>query len=218
MKDADRCPYWELAAPLRTIFHWWCSRRNQQLIHGAAVGTLQGAILLTGKGGSGKSTTALSALLSGMDYMGDDYVLCELDGNIARIHSLFNTAKLDDCSLRYLPELQSKLHNTDRRHDEKAVVFTHEHFPRQVCRSRVLHAIVIPRVTSSASSRISPLKAVSAYLALSPTTVFQLPGAKQAALTFLKQLVERLPCYQLELGPDPGQTSALIRRFIERSA
>lgn len=216
--DANQCPYWEQAAPLRSILHWWCSRRNQQLAHGAAVGTSGGAVLLTGKGGSGKSTTALSALLAGMDYIGDDYVLCDLAGVQPRVHSLFNSAKLDTGALRRLPELRSKLNNMDRPEDEKGVIFTHQHFPSQLCSSRLLRAILIPRVCDSTTSRIVPLRPARAYLALSPTTVFQLPGAKQASMSFLKQLVERLPCFQLELGGDPAKTAALIGRFIEQPA
>jgi len=214
-QDADHCPYWEQAAPLRSLFHWWCSRRSQQLVHGAAVGTEAGAVLLTGKGGSGKSTTALGALLSGLDYLGDDYVLCELVGDQAKVYSLFNTAKIDDQSLEYMPEFQDKLSNNKRLPEEKAVVFIQRYFPQQMCRSRPLRAILIPRVTGNANSRIVPLRPALAYLALSPTTVFQLPGAREESLAILKQLVQRLPCYQLELGRDRQQTAALIKQTIE---
>ena len=216
--DASQCPYWERAAPLRTLLHWWSSRRGQQLVHGAAVGTADGAILLTGKGGSGKSTTALSALLAGLDYIGDDYVLCQLTGAGAVVHSLFNTAKLDREAFQRLPELSDKIANADRLGEEKGVIFTREHFPQQVCRSRVMRAIVIPCVTDRVSSRMVPMRAALAYLALTPTTVFQLPGANQPALAFLKQVVESLPCYQLELGRDPAQTATLIKQFIEQLA
>lgn len=216
--DSGQCPYWERAAPLRSILHWWSLRNGQQLVHGAAVGTASGAILLTGKGGSGKSTTALTGLLFGLDYIGDDYVLCELTDASARVHSLFNTAKLDRDAFQHVPELQTKLVNADRLEHEKGVIFTHQHFPQQVCRSRLLRAIVIPRVTDRDSSRMVPMRPALAYLALTPTTVFQLPGAKQASLAFLKQLVERLPCYQLELGSAPEQTADLIKQFIEQRA
>lgn len=218
MHDARGCPYWESAAPLRTLLSWWCSRHRQQLVHGAAVGTPEGAILLTGKGGSGKSTTALSALLEGLDYIGDDYVLCELTDRQPVIHSLFNTAKLDAKALERLPALRSKLNNRDQLNNEKGVIFTHSHFPGQVCRSRQLRAIVIPSVSGTPTSRLAPLKPALAFLAISPTTVFQLPGARENALAFLKQLVEELPCYQLQLGADPVQTANLIKQFLAGAA
>lgn len=213
--DARRSPYWEQAAPLRTLLNWWSSRRRQQLVHAAAVGSAAGAVLLTGRGGSGKSTTALSALLSGMDYIGDDYVLCDLSGAGPVVHSLYNTAKVDAATLEYLPALGRMLHNPERPADEKAVIFVQQHFPQQMCRRRELRAVVVPRICQAPTPRLAPMRPATAYLALSPTTIFQLPGAREQALAFLKQMVECLPCFQLELSRDPAQNSAAIRHLLE---
>src|SRR5262249_37784676 len=59
---ASALPAYARAKPLRTILHLWLAGRGQQLAHGAALGTPQGGVLLVGKSGSGKSTTALAAL------------------------------------------------------------------------------------------------------------------------------------------------------------
>ena len=63
----DRVPWWERAAPLRTMLHWSLSvPARRLLVHGAAVaGAAQGALLI-GAGGCGKSTTAVACVEQGM--------------------------------------------------------------------------------------------------------------------------------------------------------
>jgi len=68
VQKAETLQYWVHAKPLRTLFHWWMEKNGCQVLHAASVGTQEGAVLLTGKGGIGKSTTALSCLRSGLYY------------------------------------------------------------------------------------------------------------------------------------------------------
>ena len=56
-------------------------KHKQQVVHAASVGTKDGAVLIVGKGGSGKSTSALACLNAGMYYLGDDYTLISNDSN-----------------------------------------------------------------------------------------------------------------------------------------
>lgn len=226
MADAEQCPSYERAAPLRTILHWWCTAQGQQLVHGAAIGTEEGAVLITGKGGSGKSTTALSALQAGMFYLGDDYVLCELSAGTAQVFSVFNSAKVDSNTLRRLALSAAQLINRDSflaqtqnsSEPEKGVLLVQEYRPALVRESLPLRAVLAPQITDHQEARLQPLKPAQAFLALTPTTVFQLPGTQQAALSFLRRLVTQLPCYQLELGRNPAQTHAVIRSLIHEAA
>jgi hypothetical protein len=70
--DAYEQPYWDQACPIRQILFWWLASRNYLQVHGAAVGTPKAGALVVGKGGSGKSTVALSSLGTGLLYGGDD--------------------------------------------------------------------------------------------------------------------------------------------------
>ena len=216
MRDARECPYYEQAAPLRTIFHWWASSKGQQFVHGAAIGTEDGAVLLSGKGGSGKSTTALNCLLSGMTYLGDDYVLCDLAGKQTAVYSVFNSAKVDAQALQLLPQLADKVTGNPQQTDEKRVLLAYEHFPHLLRQCLPLRAILIPQVTNEVNTQLHPVKQSLAFLALAPTTVFQLPGARETAVSFLRQLVMQLPCYQLQPGSDLAQIPPVIQAVLER--
>src|SRR5437764_8660463 len=106
-QDYDRLPLYERAAPFLFLFHWWHSLScdDSCLLHAAAVGTSdRGALLLAGRGGSGKSTTAVACLLDGWwRYLADDYCVVRLGPEIPTVHSLYCSAKLHPKALAAFP-------------------------------------------------------------------------------------------------------------------
>ncbi|MEE9414262.1 MAG: hypothetical protein V3V01_03185, partial [Acidimicrobiales bacterium] len=98
----ESIPLWLRAAPMLQLLHLWGEAADMALIHGAAVGVGDRMALLGARGGVGKSTLAVAALLEGMTFCGDDYLMidsCEQP----QVHSLFATAKLDQASQEHLP-------------------------------------------------------------------------------------------------------------------
>lgn len=92
-----RLPPWALAAPLRTPLAMILARRGVYLVHGAAMGHSDGAVLVTGYGGSGKSTAALACRSAGMPILGDDYVAIRAPrwtGDIPTVHNVFASLKV----------------------------------------------------------------------------------------------------------------------------
>ena len=145
VETADTLPFWVHASPLRTLFHWWMEKNGRQLLHAAAVGTEQGAVLITGKGGVGKSTTALSCLQSGLYYLADDYVITRLEPE-PLVYSLYSTAKLNADHVVNFPDLTGFVKNPDKLDQEKAVMFLYPHLKEQILSEMPLKAILTPRV------------------------------------------------------------------------
>ncbi len=56
LSSLEAVPGWVTAAPLRRILQWFFAPRDVHLMHGAAVGRRERALLITARGGSGKST------------------------------------------------------------------------------------------------------------------------------------------------------------------
>ena len=73
-----RIPHW--AAGI--LISQWAGTAGLLPVHGAAVGVNGRGVLLAARGGGGKSTLAAACLLSGMDYVADDYVLVSAEGPI----------------------------------------------------------------------------------------------------------------------------------------
>lgn len=222
VRDAGALPLWETAAPLRALLGWWVPSGGGQLAHGAAVGTDRGGVLLTARGGSGKSTTALSCLDAGMRYVGDDYVVVT-GGGAPAVHSLYASAKLVPGNLRErLPHLADLAQASGAEAPgadpfAKVVLMLQEHFGRQMAKRLPLRAILVPHVAAD-GPHLAPLSSAEVLAALAPTTVFQLPGAGSGALDLLSDVVERVPTYALALGPDLGANVQAIRELIDREA
>jgi hypothetical protein len=213
-RDARELPFWDEAAPFRQILHWWFADRGLMLLHGAAVGLAAGGVLLVGRGGSGKSTCAMSSLTSNLTYAGDDYVGVALDPE-PRVFSLYCSGKLQPGHAKLLRHLPTPDFAGDGTPEEKAVFYVGDRFPERMSTGFPLRAVVVPRVTGALRPRVHPATAADALRALAPSTLLQLVPARPEALTAMRRLLEVLPAYSLELGADvgsiPGTIEALLR-------
>jgi hypothetical protein len=189
------------AAPFRMLFHWWAAASGLQFVHGAAVGTPAGGILLVGRGGSGKSTTALSCVGTRLGYAADDYCLLELR-DAPTVHSVYNTGKADARSVARLPRLTSAFASARLHDGPKSAIFVHEAHPGAMLRAAPLRAVVVPRIDGRGPSRLTPLSAAAALRAVAPSTIFQLPGDEVGALSRMAAVVRQLPCLELSIGAD----------------
>ena len=212
--DAERLPDWATGAPFRTILHWFLSEHNIHLFHGAVVGLGGKGILLTAKGGSGKSTTALACLLAGMDYLSDDYAAITAT-NTSTAYSLYHSAKVTYHGLTLFPELKEKVWNKNFHDPEKGIIFLGDFFPEQIKTISELRAILIPKITGK-ETRIVPASKMQALLAIAPTTLLQLPWAETSKVSAFKSIIEKLPCYFLELGPEIRKNSEVVKEFLAR--
>lgn len=212
--DVATLPLWERGAPLRAILHWWLRARGLQLVHAGAIGTPAGAVLLAGKGGSGKSTTALTALRHGLRYLSDDYSLIALDP-APSVHSLYNTAKVRPDNLERVPHLRDAVVNADALGAEKALFFVHRSFPELVTRSLPLRAILLPRVTGLRDTTVTPASSRESLAALSLSTLHQLAGSGRELLQTIARLVAAVPTHHLNLGTDLAQIPTTLTRVLD---
>ncbi len=209
----SRLPYWEHGSPLRSILHWWLLSKGLQLVHAAAVGNSSGGVLIGGKGGSGKSTTALTCLQSDLSYVGDDYTLLGFDSGPV-VHSLYNSAKLNSDHIQRFPSLLPKIANPERLTDEKALLFVNEHYPAKVATRLPVRAILLPRVTGVPETRWKRVSVAMTLAALAPSTIFQLPRAGGEAFKFLATFARQLPCFSLEVGTDLAGIPPVIEGLL----
>ena len=214
VNDGSRLPYYEKGSPLKGILSCWTASRSCQYLHAGAVGKPAGGVLLAGKGGSGKSTTALACISAGLSYASDDYCLVASDP-LPYVYSLYNTAKLGgDEDIRRFPHLVPLVSNPDRADGEKLMIFLQQHFPSQVVRGFPIRAVLLPRITGQPETRLRPATAGAALAALAPSTIFQLPNAGPEAMRSMAKLLRQVPCYALECGTDVSRIPPVIEELL----
>lgn len=216
VEDAQRIPYWEQATPLVYLFDWWLRERGMHMLHAGAVGDERGGVVLVGKSGSGKSTATLSSLQSDLRYAGDDYVGVSI-GADPWVHGLYSSGKLMPNHVERLPFLVDALTNSDQLDVEKAVVYVHEQWPDHMTSGFPLRAVVAPKVTPGlVEARMIEISAAAGFTALAPSTVFQMHTQAQDSLVRVRQLVEAVPSYRLELGSDMASIPRAISALVDR--
>jgi len=208
-------PYWAEASPLRCLLQWWAETKGFQLVHAAAIGREGRAILITGKGGMGKSTAALSCLGKGLNYVGDDYVLVRLDPNPS-VHSLYCTAKLNWGQLVRFPQLADLAIKPVSR-SEKAVMYLYPEMKGQIVSSLPLQTVVTPCISNRLQTGVETISLTDLQRATSFTTMSQLPHAGQHTYHFISRLIAGLSRFHLVLGTNLDNIAETLVQLLRSS-
>ncbi|MFO1429078.1 MAG: hypothetical protein U1F76_02885 [Candidatus Competibacteraceae bacterium] len=149
---------------------WLLRERGRYALHASAVAWAERGLLIAGDSGSGKSTTALSLIHHGWDYLADDVVILE-PGEPPRLHALARGFAFHPTLAARFPRL------TGEAVADKRCTAIETLFPdRQIAACRVA-ALLFPRVVDAAVSRLEPLSSVEALSALLPASGGILAGA-----------------------------------------
>jgi hypothetical protein len=214
--SADALPWWERAAPMRPALFWALAGNGRHLVHAGAVGDERGGILLAGAGGSGKTTLALAALMAGLRYVGDDYLLVTTN-SAPQALNVFATAKLDEGHVERFPELAVHARRIGvSEPDEKLVLDVPSACPGALAVALPLRAVAVPRITGGTTA-VRPASAGDALLALAPSTVMQMPYDGGATLAPLGRLLRSLPSFAIDVGDDRDGLAGALDEALERA-
>ena len=167
--------------------------------------------MLVGRGGSGKSTTAVSAAVHGLKYAGDDYIVLRQQPEPSAL-SAYCSAKLNEDVLSGLPALQPHVVNPDRQATDKALMFLGDSFRSAWISELPLKAIVATKMTGGkvVVRKSSP---TLVFAEIASSTIFQMPGSGARTLSVLKQIFQTLPVYTFELGVDFAENARILKDF-----
>lgn len=214
LADGRNVPTHEWSTPLRNILHWFLMRHGAHFIHSGAVGTPFGGVLLAGKGGSGKSTTAVECLNSNLQFAADDY--CAVTADPPTIYSLYSSAKLHGENLARVPHIKAVVANKHELPADKATALLHRVWNEKLVLQMPLRAILLPRVSDRRDTTLTAASTLDSIRALTMSTISFLPRTDAAAVLQLNRLVASMPAYHLCLGTDMAQVSQTISRLLER--
>jgi len=208
--SAARLSGWWRAMPLRQLLGWLLARPGRHLVHAAATGRDGRGLLIAGRGRAGKSTLSAACAAAGMDFMGDDYVLLG-SGAEPRVHAVYGTARLDPRSLARVPTLAPLASFTD---EEKAVLDLAATRSAKAPDSLKVEAIVMPRFSDSARSRLRRMSGAATFRALAVSTTFQAPNDGGSALSLIGEVARTVPSYELEIGRNLSRAPELLLELL----
>jgi hypothetical protein len=211
--DAAAIPTWIIYHEILKILHWLSYERNFGLFHAAALRLGDVGCLITGKGGSGKSTITAAAIGRGFDTAGDDCVLVETT-NTPRVHAIYDTIKLDDKSLARFPQLRPFICNPGRYAEDKEIVHLIDTGYNCFASGFPLHVIMHARLTGEQQSRIVESASPDAFRALALTSLMLLRAQGKQVSVNCAKLVGRLGTYAFEIGTDIDAAVAELTEFM----
>lgn len=218
VENAADLPSYERAHPLRMIFHWWAASSGLSLIHAAALGFRDSGVLLTGRGGAGKSTAALACINGGLECCGDDLAVIDPDAPVPLAHGLYNILKIKSRlhALRYFENLLPCFEPVNLQ-GELWLNF-HQSMPAQTKRSLALRALVCLKQNPAQMTRLTPLGKSEALQSLLPGTLEILPGGWKHTFQAMSRLVRKLDTYQLTTGPDVENIPHVLQELLQKHA
>jgi hypothetical protein len=209
--NAREIPTPERAAPLRGLLSWLMRYNHRQLVHGAGVAAGKGGVLIVGRGGAGKSNTAVGCLLAGLNYAADDFCAVSV-APVQMAHSLYSTAKLHRNDWAQIPYPPS---NPDDPDTDKRFYYLHANFAERLPASFRILAIVAPRRTGIGDPTLKPISPRTPVLETASETSLMLPDAGAEVLSTLSRIARQVPCYRLDLGSHPHAIPLIIAGLID---
>lgn len=217
IEDESKIPWYEIAAPFRTIFHWFFIRNGYELIHGACVANKKQGMLLMGKSGRGKTSTSLTSIItSGLYFIGDDYIL--LNKSAAKIFCLYSSAKLSNDTLKRFGNLIIGV-TLSKETKQKHILFLNNAYKNKILKSTFVKTVAIPEVKHKNKRSIwKPTSSSLPLLEGTTSTIFQsLPHDNKYSFKLLTKLVKKSKTYKLILSEDPLEIGASIKKFLSKN-
>ena len=194
---------------MRLILRPLLDERGVLGVHGASLGNDTDGVLLTNKGGSGKSTLVAQGLQEGMKTTGDDFLLlCSESSPLSDIHvySYFSNLKISPSS-----PSANRLSLEAQEGEEKSLAFIADDFPNGLVSKHKLKAVMIPTIAETTS--LQDASREECLHALLPSSVV-LTARTRALIEAVELIIETLPLYRLSVGQDPSTAIPIIENVL----
>ena len=217
IESAERITLNERDKPLPTFLSLLLEPFGLYMFHAALVSWHDRGVLFVGASGSGKSTSALSCLQGGFDFVAEDLVVLE-DTQAGFVgHGVYNSAWIDPEHLSRLGDLGRYAHTGDGEQLKSVLMLAHL-MPDKMRSSAPLTFMMLPRVRPDTQSAIREIGRPEALRQLAPNCLMTASRIDKKGFESLVRLVKATRCYQVDLGHDLGRVPSLVRDVVERDA
>jgi len=214
--DGGQLTLHERGKPMQMLLSLWASDRGLQPVHAALVARGDRGVLIPGSSGSGKTTCALACLDAGYTYLGDDWVGVARSGAGAFTgYGLYSSAYLEAAHAERFPLLATRAEGPRAASDSKSLIQLSDVWPERLGHAASISALALPRIVATAPTPPRRASKREAFLMLLPSTIFTMrPRSGSEAVERLSEIVERVPAYWLDMGPDPARIPEAIDQIL----
>ena len=198
-----------LAKPMLRILIGLLHKKGVVVAHAALLGGREYGMLITGKGGAGKSTISAAALDGGLSFAGDDFIAIEQREDGFYGHSLYGSVLLDATSSPAAQPLRRTLRPAHSGF--KAMIDVGQNFRPQLQRTLKIDAIAVPEISAEPNSRLALRSRGAIARALMPTSIFASPWREPSRAATLFDMVANLPAYTYFSGAEFRSIAAPLR-------
>jgi hypothetical protein len=203
---------WSLAAPLRAPLAMILESHGVYLVHGAAMGSAMGAVLVTGYGGSGKSTATLSCHKAGIPIMGDDYVALRpplTEGAHPTIHNVFS-------SLKILPQELGEEAMGQSLYD-KRIIFPFNNCDDGLLREAPLVAMIAASIGKTRLTKTLAAAPEEAARIAYASTSLQIPMANEGIYAdSILNCARQAGAYRMKFGSERNHAPQMIKDLLAK--
>ncbi len=217
VRSVNQMTTFEQAKPVVRPLLLWLEQRGLTPVHAGMVSWQGKGILFGGMGGSGKSTASLSCLEAGLDMLAEDYTLLEqTEGGTFIGHSLYNSAWVHADHLWRFPALADGANPGDEMAGGKCILLLHETHSKQFINVAPVQYLVLPRVRPGGKTTLHKASRADGFKRFALESMVTLTRLGAAEIDRLRQVVQSVDCYWLDLGADLDQVGVLLKDLVER--
>lgn len=188
---------------------------NRHLVHGAAVGVNGTGALICARGQRGKSTLTVNALLHGFDYVADDYLLLDREGDKLFASPIYSIITLSPYMYqRMYNDFKGKFVSTNARFNK--YVFNIEAYHKQFKEHYPIKVCLFPNICADKEPSIVPFKKGRAIAQMIHSTINQ--NSDDYHTKTVKKLVDFLmpfEFYQINLCLDIDKNTQCLYDFLK---
>jgi hypothetical protein len=210
-------PPWDAGSPFRLLIHWAVAQRGKRMMHAGSLVSRGRAMLLVGEGGSGKSGTTLAGIASGLQTVGDDYVVVTADP-LPRVHRVHQLLKEDPAGMKRVLGPRATEKPLALNWQGKVEIDPELHFRGCMADSADVVALVVPHIAQADETTFEPLRPQDLFRHAAASMWQQLPGAQKSGFIFATALTRRVPTWRMNLSRDPLEIGNAVRRFLDSGA
>lgn len=192
--------------------------RGLYTVHATALKKNGLGILIPGNSGRGKTTSFISLLRSGYQYLSDDHPLFRDAGDHVELLPFPIKINVTEDTIAFFPELRDAPDHLLHPRFPKRAFYAEEVYPTSIgacCRPAL---VLFPQVVDAPRSHLEPLPKSRAMELLLPQAllVYDVEVARRE-FQVLAKLVQQVACYRLHFGRDILDLPKLITPLLERT-